>query len=82
MFSNTNMKELLTKWSELQNQPRNDLMLRGVGFIQQRWSDELQILEALLAAGYTGKIPGEDFDVSYLINDRKRSLREMNDSLS
>ena len=73
------MKELLDRWSELKklSQP----FPHTVGSVQQRISEELQILEPLLAAGCS-QIPDEPFDVRFMIQDRKRLLREMHDRLS
>jgi len=73
------MKELFDKWSEIQKQPRHGMPT--VGSVQQRISEELQVLEALRAAGCL-QIPGEAFDVRFLIDDRHRLLREMHDRLS
>jgi hypothetical protein len=73
------MKELLDKWSDIQRQPRHGVPT--VGSVQQRISEELQILEALRAAGCT-HIPDEPFDVQFFIDDRRRLLREMQERLS
>ena len=73
------MQELLTKWSELKKQPRQGM--QTVDSVQQHISEELQILEPLLAAGCS-QIPDEPFDVRFMIQDRKRLLREMHDRLS
>jgi predicted RNA-binding Zn-ribbon protein involved in translation (DUF1610 family) len=68
------MQESLARWSELKKQPRQGM--QTVGSIQQRISEELQILEPLLAAGCS-QIADEPFDVRFMIQDRKRLLREM-----
>ena len=80
------MEKLLDKWSDLQKQPRHGL--QSVGSIRQRAYEEIQILEALLSVGYTkisnevSEIPSEGFDVKFLLEDRKRVLREMHNRLS
>jgi hypothetical protein len=73
------MNKLLTKWSEIQKEPRQSM--ETVGSVQERVSEELQVLEALRAAGWS-QIPGEAFDVQFLIQDRHRLLREMRDRIS
>ena len=73
------MKELFEKWADLQKQ--SDHGMATVGTVQQRISDELQILEALRAFGCS-QIPGEAFDIPFLIEDRHRLLREMRETLS
>ena len=69
------MQELLTKWSELKT--KSEEGPSTIGSVQQRISDELAILEPLLAAGCS-QIPGEPFDVRFLIRDRQRLRREIN----
>ena len=73
------MNKLLTKWFEIQKQPRQGT--ETVASVQERVSEELQVLEALRNAGWS-QIPGEEFDVTFLIQDRHRLLREMHDRLS
>jgi hypothetical protein len=71
------MEDLLIKWSELKKQPL--ARFAPVGSIHQRATDELIILEALLSAGCT-QIPGEPFDVGFMITDRRRLLGRMRDA--
>ena len=73
------MKDLLNEWSEIQTQPRSGM--QTVGSIQERTNKEMQILEALLAAGCS-QIPNESFDVRFMLQDRRRTLQEMHDRLS
>ena len=73
------MEELFTKWSEIQMRPRQGIST--VGSVQQRIAEELQVLEALRKAG-CAQIPGEAFDIQFLIQDRHRLLREMHERLS
>ena len=73
------MQELLNRWSELKKQPQQ--VPRTVVSVQQRISDELQILEPLLAAGCS-RVPDEPFEVRFMIENRNRMLREMFDRLS
>ena len=74
------MKELFDRWTEIQKRSYPSAP-PTVGMVQQRISDELHVLEALHAAGCS-QIPGEAFDVRFLIEDRHRLLREMHDRLS
>jgi len=80
------MKNLLDKWYVLQKQSRNGLQTFGA--IQQRASEEIQILEALLSVGCikipneASEIPCEGSDVNSLLKDRERVLREMHDRRS
>ena len=80
------MKNLLDKWTALQKQPRQDL--QNVGCVRQRASEEIQILEGLLSIGCTkipieaSEIPSEGWDVNFLLENRKRVLREMHDRFS
>lgn len=73
------MNKLLTKWSEIQKQPRQGP--ETVDSVREHVSEELQVLGALRAAGWS-QIPGELLDVQSLIKDRHRLLREMDDRLS
>ena len=73
------MNKLFTKWSEIQKQPRQGR--ETVDSVKERVAEELQVLGALRAAGWS-QIPGEAFDVQFLINDRHRLLREMDARLS
>lgn len=74
------MKELFDRWTEIQKRSYPSAP-PTVGMVQQRISEELQVLEALGAAGCS-QIPGEAFDVQFLIQDRHRLLREMRERLS
>jgi hypothetical protein len=72
-----NRQELLNKWSELQK-PRP--WMHNAVSLPDRISEELNVLGLLQADGCS-QIPGEPFDVHFLIQDRKRRLREMHGTI-
>ncbi len=69
------MQELYGRWAEIQKQfntPGN----HTDGEIQDRLSEELNILEALRLLGRK-TIPGEELDIEALLADRHRRLQEI-----
>ena len=72
------VEDLLAKWATLQTPV---VASQTVGSVQTKANEEIAILEALWKAGCK-QIPGEAFDVEFLVNDRRRLLREMNARLS
>jgi hypothetical protein len=65
------MQELLDQWAEIKNR-----IIAGETPTTASICKELNLLEALRLAGVT-TIPGEIFDVEFLINDRNRLLSDM-----
>jgi hypothetical protein len=68
------MQQLFDRWTEIQKQYGATNPIGGQ--IQDRLSDELNVLEALRLVGCT-RIPGEAADVQSLINDRHQKLQEI-----
>jgi hypothetical protein len=77
-WDNPEIMELLNRWAELQKQVQG---MQTVDSIQQRTSEQIQVLESLLAAGYS-RIPGEPIDVRDLLEDRRRALQQIQGRLS
>jgi hypothetical protein len=65
------IQELLDRWSEIKKRYH-----AGETPTVTRISEELNVLEAFRFAGLK-VIPGEAFDIEFLINDRHRRLTEM-----
>ena len=65
------MQELLDKWAEIKKR-----IIAGETPSAGGISEELNLLEALRLAGVKS-IPGETFDVEFLISDRHRLLSDM-----
>ena len=65
------MQELLDKWAAIKKR-----IIAGETPTADSISEELNLLEALHLAGVKA-IPGETFDVDFLINDRHRHLSDM-----
>lgn len=65
------MQELLDKWAEIKKR-----IIAGETPTADSISEELNLLEALRLAGIKA-IPGDTFDVDFLINDRHRLLSDM-----
>ena len=70
------VQELFDKWAKIQKGKEDST----AGSVLQRIGDELNILETLCRLG-CDQIPGEAFDVRFLIKDRMRLLREMRERL-
>jgi len=74
------MQELFDKWAEIQQRPSGGWPTT-VGNVRQKTYEELRVLEALEAVGCS-QIPGEAFNVAFMIEDRYRQMREMEERLS
>jgi len=72
------MQELLDEWTKRATRAKCG---ESLGTEQARISNEVRILEELEAAG-CAQIPGEPFDVQFMIEDRYRLLEETCRSVS